>query len=90
MAPAPAHGLGHLRGRHVPPVVKINKQSAVKFINSIICRFEVLNRIITDNGPSLLVVPSKGIAKIWASRFITPLQLIQKAMDRWSVPMQKY
>jgi transposase InsO family protein len=32
------------------PVVNINKQSAVKFINSIICRFGVPNRIITDNG----------------------------------------
>jgi hypothetical protein len=31
------------------PVVKINKQYAVKFIKSIICRFEVLNRIITNN-----------------------------------------
>jgi transposase InsO family protein len=31
-------------------VVKINKQSTVKFIKSIICRFRVPNRIITDNG----------------------------------------
>jgi transposase InsO family protein len=31
-------------------VVKINKQSAVKFIKSIVCRFGVPNRIITDNG----------------------------------------
>jgi transposase InsO family protein len=31
------------------PVVKINKQSAVKFIKSIICRFGVQNWIITDN-----------------------------------------
>jgi hypothetical protein len=31
------------------PVVKINKQSAVKFIKSIICKFRVSNRIITDN-----------------------------------------
>jgi transposase-like protein len=31
------------------PMVKINKQSAVKFIKSIICRFGVPNRIITDN-----------------------------------------
>jgi transposase-like protein len=31
-------------------VVKINKQSRVKFIKSIICRFGVPNRIITDNG----------------------------------------
>jgi hypothetical protein len=32
------------------PVVKINKQSTVKFIKSIIYRFGVLNKIITDNG----------------------------------------
>jgi transposase InsO family protein len=32
------------------PVLKVNKQSAVKFIKSIICRFRVQNRIITDNG----------------------------------------
>jgi transposase InsO family protein len=32
------------------PVVKINKQSVVKFIKSIICRFGVPNWIITDNG----------------------------------------
>jgi hypothetical protein len=31
-------------------VVKINKQSAVKFIKSSICKFGVPNRIITDNG----------------------------------------
>jgi transposase InsO family protein len=31
------------------PVVKINKQSIVKFIKSIIYRFRVPNRIITDN-----------------------------------------
>jgi ribonuclease HI len=32
------------------PVVNINKQSAVKFIKSIICRFGVPNRVIIDNG----------------------------------------
>jgi hypothetical protein len=32
------------------PVVKINKQSTVKFIKSIVYRFGVLNKIITDNG----------------------------------------
>jgi hypothetical protein len=31
------------------PVLKINKQSTVKFIKSIVCSFRVLNRIITDN-----------------------------------------
>jgi hypothetical protein len=30
-------------------VVKINKQSVVKFIKSIVCRFGVTNRIITDS-----------------------------------------
>jgi transposase InsO family protein len=32
------------------PVVKINKQSTVKFIKFIVCRFGVSNRIITENG----------------------------------------
>jgi hypothetical protein len=32
------------------PVVKINKQSTFKYIKSIICRFGVLNRIITGKG----------------------------------------
>jgi transposase InsO family protein len=32
------------------PVVKINKQSIVKFIKSIVYRFGVPNRIISDNG----------------------------------------
>jgi transposase InsO family protein len=32
------------------PVFKINKQSAVKFTKSIVCKFGVPNRIITDNG----------------------------------------
>jgi transposase InsO family protein len=32
------------------PVIKINKQSAVKFIKSIICIFGIPNRIITNNG----------------------------------------
>jgi hypothetical protein len=30
-------------------VIKINKKSVVKFIKSVVCRFEVPNRIITDN-----------------------------------------
>jgi transposase InsO family protein len=34
-------------------VVKINKQSSIKFIKSIICRFGVPNRIITYNGSQL-------------------------------------
>ena len=32
------------------PVVKINKQSAIKFIRGLVSRFGVPNRIITDNG----------------------------------------
>jgi transposase InsO family protein len=32
------------------PVVNVNKQSTIKFIKSIICRFGVPNRVIIDNG----------------------------------------
>jgi transposase InsO family protein len=38
------------RWSEVTPVVKINNQSVVKFSKSIMCRFGVPNRIITDNG----------------------------------------
>jgi transposase InsO family protein len=31
------------------PVVNITKASAITFLKSIVCRFKVLNRIITDN-----------------------------------------
>jgi hypothetical protein len=41
-------------------------------------------------GPNLLVVPSKGTAQILASRFAMHLLLTQRAMGRWSEPMQKY
>jgi transposase-like protein len=34
----------------VTSMIKINKQSAVMFIKSIVCKFGVPNRIITDNG----------------------------------------
>jgi hypothetical protein len=33
----------------VTPMVKINKQSTIKFIKSIICKFSIPNKIITDN-----------------------------------------
>jgi hypothetical protein len=41
-------------------------------------------------GPNLLAVPLKATVKILASRFATHLLLIQRAMGKWSVPMQKY
>jgi transposase InsO family protein len=44
-------------------VVKINKQSAVKFIKSIICRFGVPNRIITDNGSQFTSGAFQGYCK---------------------------
>jgi transposase InsO family protein len=42
-------------------VVKINKQSTVKFIKSIICRFGVPNRIITNNGSQFTSGAFQGI-----------------------------
>jgi transposase InsO family protein len=41
-------------------VVNINKQSTVKLIKSIICRFGVLNRIITDNGSQFTIDAFQG------------------------------
>ena len=34
----------------VTPVVNITKKSAVAILKSVVCRFGVPNRIITDNG----------------------------------------
>jgi transposase InsO family protein len=45
------------------PVVKINKQSTVKFIKSIICRFGVPNRIITNNGSQFTSGAFQGYCK---------------------------
>jgi transposase InsO family protein len=45
------------------PVVKINKQSTVKFIKSIICRFGAPNRIITDNGSQFTSSAFQGYCK---------------------------
>jgi transposase InsO family protein len=45
------------------PVVKINKQLAVKFIKSIICRFGVPNWIITDNGSQFTSGAFQGYCK---------------------------
>jgi hypothetical protein len=42
------------------PVVKINKQSAVKFIKSIACKFGVSNRIISNNGSQFTISVLKG------------------------------
>jgi transposase InsO family protein len=45
------------------PVVKINKQSVVKFIKSIIHVFGVPNRIITDNGSQFTSGAFQGCCK---------------------------
>jgi hypothetical protein len=71
-------------------VVKINKQSAVKFIKSIIFRFNVLNRIITNNGPSSPVEYFKNTAKTSTSISVAHLLGIQRAMDKSREPMLKY
>jgi transposase InsO family protein len=44
-------------------VVKINKQSTVKFIKSIICRFEVPNRITIDSGSQFTSGALQGYCK---------------------------
>jgi transposase InsO family protein len=47
----------------VTPVVKINKQSTVKFIKSIVYRFGVSNRIITDNRSQFTSGAFQGYCK---------------------------
>jgi hypothetical protein len=62
-------------------VVKINKQSTVKFIKSIIYMFMVSNRIITDNGPSSLAAHFKDTVRILESKSAMCLLLIQRVMN---------
>jgi transposase InsO family protein len=45
------------------PMVKINKQSTVNFIKSIVCRFGVPNRIITSNGSQFTSDVFQGYCK---------------------------
>jgi hypothetical protein len=70
-------------------VVKINKQSAVKFIKSILCRFRVLNRIITNNGSQFTSGAFQEYCEDLASRFAMHLLLTQRAIDKSKEPMQK-
>jgi transposase InsO family protein len=72
------------------PIVKINKQSAVKLIKSIICRFEVLNRIITDNGSQFTSRVFQEYREDLASKSVTRLLRIQRAMNKSRGPMLKY
>jgi transposase InsO family protein len=44
----------------VAPVVKINQQSVMKFIKSVVCRFGASNRIITDNESQFSSGPFQG------------------------------
>jgi hypothetical protein len=58
------------------PVVKINKQSAVKFIKSIVYRFGVAT------GPSSPAARSKHTARISASKSAMCPLLIERVMDK--------
>jgi transposase InsO family protein len=50
-------------------VVKINKQSIVKFIKSIVCRFGVPNRIITDNRSKFTSGAFQGYCEDLSSKY---------------------
>jgi hypothetical protein len=45
------------------PMVNITQGAVVAFLKSIVCRFGVPNRIITDNGTSLQVGSSRNIVR---------------------------
>jgi hypothetical protein len=69
-------------------VVKINKQSAVKFIKSIVGRFEVLNRIITNNGSQFTSSVFQGYREDLGIQ-IFYVSIIQRVMDRLREPTLK-
>jgi transposase InsO family protein len=57
-------------------MVKINKQSAVMFIKSIICKFGVPNKIITDSVSQFTSGAFQGYCKDLGIRFAMRLLLI--------------
>jgi hypothetical protein len=72
------------------PVVNINKQYVVKFIKSIICRFGVLNRIITDNGSQFTSRVFQKYCEDLGSKYGMHLLRIQRLMDKLKGPMLKH
>jgi transposase InsO family protein len=77
------------RWSEATPLVRINKQSIVKFIESIVCRVGVPNRIITDNGSQFTSSASMDTVRILASKSAMHPLLIQRVMDRSRDPMLK-
>jgi hypothetical protein len=70
-------------------VVKINKQSAIKFIKSNVYMFGVLNRIITDNGSQFTSGAFQGYCEDLGIKICYVCVLTKSAMARWKEPMQK-
>ena len=61
----------------VEAVRKVTTQSAVKFFRSIVCRFGIPNRIITDNGTQF--TSRTFMSKTLAPRSASLLLLIREA-----------
>jgi hypothetical protein len=64
------------------PVVKMNKQSTVKFIKSIIYRFRVLNRIITNNGSQFTSGGFQGYSEDLGIQICYASILLQRALAK--------
>jgi hypothetical protein len=62
------------------PVVKINKQSAVKFIKLIVYRFRVLNRIITDNETQF----TNSVSRLRRPRRLDLLRICCTSREQWT------
>jgi hypothetical protein len=71
------------------PVVSITQGDVVAFLKSIVCRFRVPSRIITDNGPSLQVDSSRSIARASAPNSALRLWLILGATAKLRGQTQK-
>jgi hypothetical protein len=71
------------------PVVDITHGATVAFLRSIVCRFGVPSRIITDNGTQFTSRLSKSIARASAPSSALRLWLIPRATARRTGQTQK-
>ena len=72
------------------PVVSITQGAAVVFLKSIVCRFGVPSRIITDNRPSLQVGSFRNIVRASAPSSALHPWLTLGVTDRWRGQMQRF
>jgi hypothetical protein len=71
------------------PVVSITQSTAVTFLKSIVCRFGVPSRIITDNGTQFTSRSSRSTVKASTPSSASHPWPTLGATDRWREQMQR-